>query len=81
MSDDQQKFVIFARADRTRADLLSTELDQPVSAYRLDTRFIAYEDLDPFGHVEPWGLYTRYGQTGVIIGAIVRFCFSPSWHT
>jgi hypothetical protein len=61
------------RANRCRAQLLHAGLDQfqhedwtPV--------FIAYEDLDPFGHVERWGLYTRYGVMGVIRGAVVPLC-------
>jgi hypothetical protein len=36
--------------------------------------FIVYEDLDPFGHVERWGLYTTHGETGVILGGIVPVC-------
>jgi len=36
--------------------------------------FIGYEDLDPFGHVERWGLYTRFGAMGVILGAILPLC-------
>ena len=72
MSDDQQKFVIFALAVLGLA-LIYYLLSWTSQFQHADWTpvFIAYEDLDPFGHVERWGLYTRYGQTGVIIGAIV----------
>jgi hypothetical protein len=36
--------------------------------------FIFLEDLDPFGHVERWGLYTTHGEAGVILGGIVPLC-------
>jgi hypothetical protein len=36
--------------------------------------FIFLEDLDPFGHVERWGLYTTHGEFGVIFGGIVPLC-------
>lgn len=36
--------------------------------------FIFLEDLDPFGHVERWGLYTTHGDLGVIFGGIVPLC-------
>ena len=36
--------------------------------------FIGYKDLDPFGHVERWGFYTRYGEIGVIFGAFLPLC-------
>ena len=35
---------------------------------------ILYEDLDPLSHVERWGIYTRHGEIGVILGVIVPLC-------
>ena len=35
---------------------------------------ILYEDLDPLSHIEQWGLYTRHGATGVILGMVVPLC-------
>jgi hypothetical protein len=35
---------------------------------------IFLEDLDPFGHVERWGLYTQRGEAGVIFGGVVPVC-------
>ena len=72
MIDDQQKFVIFALV------LIGIALVYYLLSWTSQFQhadwtpvFIAYEDLDPFGHVERWGLYTRYGQSGAIFGAIV----------
>jgi hypothetical protein len=36
--------------------------------------FIVYEDLDPLGHIERWGVYTQRGALGVILGAVVPLC-------
>ena len=35
---------------------------------------IFYGTYDPLGHIAYWGLYTQYGLTGVILGAVVPLC-------
>jgi hypothetical protein len=35
---------------------------------------IIYETYDPLFHVARWGLYTRYGVIGVILGVVVPLC-------
>ena len=75
MTDDQQKFVIAALA--VIGLLLAYFILDWTSEFRhpdWTPIFIFYEDLDPFGHVEKWGLYTQRGATGVILGAIVPLC-------
>ena len=75
MTDDQQKFVIAALV------LIGLALVYFLLSWTSQFQhedwtpvFIGYEDLDPFGHVERWGLYTRYGETGVTFGALVPPC-------
>jgi hypothetical protein len=36
---------------------------------------IFYGAYDPLGHIAYWGLYTQYGVTGVILGAVVPLLF------
>ena len=75
MTDDQQRFVIAALA------VIGLVLAYFMLDWTSDFRhpawtpiFIFYEDLDPFGHVEKWGLYTQRGLTGVILGAVLPLC-------
>jgi hypothetical protein len=35
---------------------------------------IIYETYDPLFRVARWGLYTRYGVLGVILGVVVPLC-------
>jgi hypothetical protein len=75
MSDDQQKFVIAALV--VIGLVLAYYMLDWTSQFRHEDWtpiFIFYEDLDPFGHVEMWGLYTPRGELGVILGAIVPLC-------
>jgi len=75
MTDDQHKFVIAALT------VIGLVLAYFMLDWTSDFRhpdwtpiFIFYENLDPFGHVEKWGLYTQRGITGVILGAVVPPC-------
>jgi hypothetical protein len=75
MTDNQQKFLIAALV--VIGGVLAYFMLDWTSQFRHEDWtpiFIFYEDLDPFGHVEKWGLFTRYGDTGVIQGAIVPLC-------
>jgi len=75
MSDDLQKFVIACLV--VIALLLAYFMLDWTSQFRHEDWtpiFIFYEDLDPLGHVERWGLYTSRGDLGVILGAVVPLC-------
>ena len=75
MTDDQQKFLI-AVLVVIGVVLAYFMLDWTSEFRHYDWTpiFIFYEDLDPLGHVEKWGLYTQYSETGVILGALVPLC-------
>jgi hypothetical protein len=75
MTDDQQRFVIAALV--VIGFVLTYFMLDWTSQFRhpdWTPIFIFYEDLDPFGHVEKWGLYTQRGATGVILGAVIPLC-------
>jgi hypothetical protein len=75
MTDDQQRFVIAALV--VIGLVLAYFMLDWTSEFRhhdWTPIFIFYEDLDPLGHVEKWGLYTQYSDTGVILGALVPLC-------
>jgi hypothetical protein len=72
VTDGQQKFVI-----TVLMVLLAYNMLDWTSQFRHEDWtpiFIFYQDLDPLGHVEKWGLYTRRGEVGVILGAVVPLC-------
>ena len=77
MTDDQQKFLI-AVLVVIGVVLAYFMLDWTSEFRHYDWTpiFIFYEDLDPLGHVEKWGLYTQYSETGVILGALVPLCLA-----
>ena len=75
MSDDQQKFFIAALV------VIGLVLAYNMLAWTSEFHhedwtpiFVFYEDLDPLGHVEHWGLFTPRGELGVFLGAVVPLC-------
>jgi hypothetical protein len=75
MTDDQQKFVMVALM--VIGVVLAYNMLDWTSQFQHEDwtpLFIFYEDLDPLGHVERWGLYTQRGELGVILGAVVPLC-------
>ncbi|HST12178.1 MAG TPA: hypothetical protein VLL05_17515 [Terriglobales bacterium] len=75
MNDDRQKLVIAALVV-SALGLAYFMLDWTSQFGHEDWTpiFIFYEDLDPLGHIEKWGLYTPRGELGVIFGVIAPLC-------
>jgi hypothetical protein len=75
VTDGQQRFVIAVLM--VTALVLAYNMLDWTSQFRHEgwtPIFIFYQDLDPLGHVQKWGLYTQYGEMGVILGAVVPLC-------
>jgi hypothetical protein len=75
MTDDQHKLVIASLV--VIGLVLAYNMLDWTSQFEHDDWtpiVILYEDLDPLGHIERWGLYTQYGIIGVILGTVVPLC-------
>ena len=74
MSDDQQKLLIAALV------VIGLGLAYNMLAWTSEFHhedwtpiFIFYEDLDPLGHVERWGLFTREAKWALFSARSCRF--------
>jgi hypothetical protein len=75
MTDDQHKLVIASLA--VVGLVIAYNMLDCTSQFEHEDWtpvLILYEDLDPLGHIERWGLYTQYGEIGVILGVVVPLC-------